>query len=353
MSVFPAFSSKLLTCPKASTVKMKYRVLGRTGLKVSELGMGGHEYARHLNISHFRGDRALEELLGVDELLETQDPRTNLIKEAIFSGINYFDTTLIEEAQSLGLALEILGKRDEVHLTAEVISPFRRIEGSNKSALMRAMASGVEERLKVLRTDRIDVFNLHMPADGYSREKFGAFIEALRWLRDEGKIGAIGTTCHQPRFLAELIREHDCFDVVTVPYNYHLKDPRDVLFPLCKEREVAFVAMKPFCWPYYGVPITYFEPESLPEGVISVSQTSLRWIMESPEVCTIIPGVNTLTELKDNVSAMEIDGGADEIILELCLNRALSQEGKTILRNLAQNEGVRRDIHAYASRALS
>jgi len=353
MSVLPALSSKLLTYPNASDVKMKYRVLGRTGLKVSELGMGGHEYARHLNLSHFRGDRELEEPVGVDELLETQDPRTNLIKEAISSGINYFDTTLIEEAQSLGLALETLGKRDEVHLTAEVISPFKRIEGSTKSALMRAMASGVEGRLKILRTDRIDVFNLHMPEDGYSREKFEAFIEALRWLRDEGKIGAIGTTCHQPRFLAELIREHDCFDVVTVPYNYHLRDTREVLFPLCQEREIAFVAMKPFCWPYYGVPITYFEPESLPEGAKSASQTSLRWIMESPEVCTIIPGVNTLAELKENASAFERDDGADEDILELCLNRALSLEGKAILRNLAQDEGVRRDIHAYASRVLS
>ena len=320
---------------------------------MSELGVGGHEYARHLNISHFRGGRELEELVGVDELLETQDPRTNLIKEAISSGINFFDTTLIEDAQSLGLALETLGKRDDVHLTSEVISPFRRIEGSTKSALMRAMASGVEGRLKILRTDRIDVFNLHMPEDGYSREKFEAFIEALRWLRDEGKIGAIGTTCHQPRFLAELIREHDCFDVVTVPYNYHLKDTKEVLFPLCKEREIAFVAMKPFCWPYYGVPITYFEPESQPDENKSASQTSLRWIMESPEVCTIIPGVNTLAELKDNVSALERDDGADESVLELCLKRALSQEGKAILRSLAKDESVRRDIHAYASRALS
>ena len=332
---------------------MKYRVLGRTGFKVSELGMGGHEYARHLNLSHFRGDRELEEPVGVNKLLETQDPRTNLIKEAISSGINFFDTTLIEEAQSLGLALETLRKRDDVHLTAEVISPFKRIEGSTKSALMRVMASGVEERLKVLRTDRIDIFNLHMPADGYSRKKFGAFIEALRWLRDEGKIEAIGTTCHQPRFLAELIREHDCFDVVTVPYNYNLKDPKDVLFPLCKEREIAFVAMKPFSWPYYGVPITYFEPESLPEGAISASQTSLRWIMESPEVCTVIPGVNTWVELKENVSALEKDDGADESFLEHCLNRALSPEGKVILRHLAKDEGVRSDIRAYASRALS
>jgi len=332
-------------------MKMKYRTLGRTGFKVSELGLGGHEYARHLNLSHFRGNRELEEPLSINELLETQDPRTNLIKEAISSGINYFDTTLIEEAQSLGLALETLGKRDEVYLTAEVISPFRRIESSTKSALMRVMASGVEGRLKVLRTDRIDVFNLCLPEDGYSREKLEAFIEVLKWLRKEGKIGAIGTTCHRPRFLAELIREHDCFDVVTVPYNYHLNDSNEVLFPLCKEREIAFVAMKPFCWPYYGVPITYFKPESLPEEVISVSQTSLRWIMESPEVCTVIPGVNSRAELKENVSAFERADGVDENILKICLNRALSQEGKAILRNLAKIKGVRTDIRAYASRA--
>jgi hypothetical protein len=47
---------------------------------------------------------------------------------------------------------------------------------------------------------------------------------------------------------------------------------------------------------------------------------------------------------------LENDNDADEGILELCLQRALSQEGKAILKNLAQDEGVRRDIHAYASR---
>jgi aryl-alcohol dehydrogenase-like predicted oxidoreductase len=330
---------------------MKYRVLGRTGLKVSELGMGGHEYARYLNPSHFLGDRELEEPVDANELLETQDPRTFLINEAISSGINYFDTTLIEEAQSLGHALETLGKRDEVHLTAEVISPFRRIEGSTKSSLMRAMVSGVEERLKVLRTERIDVFNLHMPEDGYSQEKLGAFIEALKWCQKEEKIGSIGTTCHQPGFLAELIKEHDCFDVVTVPYNYHLKDTKDVLFPLCKDLEIAFVAMKPFCWPYYGVPITYFEPDSPIEGDLSASQKSLSWIMGSPEISTIIPGMNTLAELHYNISALKRTNSTDEGFLERCLNRALSQEGKAILRNLAKDDSVRRDIHFYAKRA--
>ena len=68
---------------------------------------------------------------------------------------------------------------------------------------------------------------------------------------------------------------------------------------------------------------------------------------------TIIPGVNKLAELNENISALEKENGADEGILELCLQRALSQEGKAILRNLAQDESVRSDIHFYASRILS
>jgi hypothetical protein len=74
--------------------------------------------------------------------------------------------------------------------------------------------------------------------------------------------------------------------------------------------------------------------------------------MASSEICTVIPGVNSRAELKENISTLERADGVDESFLELCLNRALSYEGKAILRNLANIEGVRTDIRAYASRAL-
>ncbi|MGQ9781345.1 MAG: hypothetical protein ACUVQ8_03705 [Nitrososphaeria archaeon] len=81
---------------------MKYRVLGRTGLNLSELGVGGHEYRRWLNPIHFKIERDLK------EFLETQPQRNRLIEKAINSRINFFESSLKEEAESLGLALKAL-----------------------------------------------------------------------------------------------------------------------------------------------------------------------------------------------------------------------------------------------------
>jgi len=101
--------------------KMKYRVLGRTGLKVSELGFGGHEYRRPLPTTLGKwGD------INLKEFKEKQPQRTPLIEKGIEQGINYFDATQPEEAKSLGIALKELRAREDTikqrkdHINMEV-----------------------------------------------------------------------------------------------------------------------------------------------------------------------------------------------------------------------------------------
>jgi len=219
-------------------------------LKISELGLGGHEYSRFLNPNHFPTERKKEEEVSPEELLKSQDQRNKLIEKAIDAGVNYFDTTLTEECQSLGLALRTLGQRESVHIATETLWPIRRMKESPKSKWHELVLQDVEGRLRLLQTDHVEVFNIHLPEDNYSREVFEALIEILREICDEGKIGAIGAASHNPRFLAELMRKYDCFDSVMVRYNYHLQEARDVLFPLCEALEVGVVVMKPFSWPY-------------------------------------------------------------------------------------------------------
>lgn len=202
---------------------MRYRVLGRTGFKVSELGLGGHEYARFLNPIHFPGKRKVEEELRPEELLEGQGLRNRLIERAIDAGVNYFDTTWVEEAQSLGLALKTLGRRNDVFIAAETLWPMRRLKETERSRWHDAVSEGVDERLKHLQTDHVDVFNVHTPEADYSRDMFEIIIDVLRQIKDQGKIGAIGASSHELRFLAELIRGYDCFDSIMIPYNYRLQ----------------------------------------------------------------------------------------------------------------------------------
>jgi len=334
---------------------MRYRVLGRTGLKVSELGLGGHEYARFLNPNHFPGRRGVEEEVSAEELSEGQDSRNKLIERAIGAGVNYFDTTLTEECQSLGLALKTIGRRGEIYIATETLWPLRKLKDSPRARWREVVLEGVEGRLGLLQTDYVDVFNVHMPESDYSRKSFEALIEILKEIKDQGKIGAIGASSHRLRFLAELIRRYDCFDSVMIPYNYHRQEARHVLFPLCKALEIGVVVMKPFCWPYYGISFTHFCPAGLKVRGYTPPQMSLRWILGSPEVSTIVPGINTMEELEENLATFTTEHEIDETVLKGCLEMAQSPLGKERLRELCEDEGIARrrpDIQGYARRAL-
>ena len=333
--------------------EMKYRVLGRTGFKVSELGLGGHEYARFLNPYHFP-ERKAEKPVGHDELVKTQSPRTKIIECAINAGVNYFDTGLIEECQSLGYSLKTLGRRNEVHIAAEVITPVARLSTVPRARWRDTILEAIDERLNVLGTDRIDVFNVHGVSEGYSRERFEFVIEVLKEIRSQGKIRAIGTADHRLSFIGELIRRFDCFDSIMIPYNFHRQEAK-TLFPLCKALDVGIIVMKPFCWPYYGLSFTNFCPEGYETRGFSPAQTALRWILKSPEVSTIVPGTNTMTELEENVGAVSKEGEVDDSVLKKSLEIAKSSEGIKKLKALNKKDDVARTrayIRGYAKMAL-
>jgi aryl-alcohol dehydrogenase-like predicted oxidoreductase len=334
---------------------MKYRTLGRTGIKVSELGLGGHEYTRFLNPYHFPGKRKPEELVEQKELVSTQSQRTKLIKNAIDGGINYFDTGVVEECQSLGLALKTLGRREDVNIAAETMGPVARLESVPRARWRDTILEGIEERLKVLGTSYIDVYNVHEVSSGYSRERFEFVIDIMKEIKGQEKIRAIGVADHQPGFVAELMRKFDCFDSVMIPYNYDRQEAKQTFFPLCKSLDVGVVVMKPFCWPFYGIPFTHFCPEDIRKGPFSPSQTALKWILKSPEVSTVVPGTNTEAELEENIAAITKDDGIDEEILRKSLEIAKSPQGTGKLKELVKKEEMARTrayIRSYAKRAL-
>jgi len=234
------------------------------------------------------------------------------------------------------------------------MTPVARLRTVPWAKWRDTLLEGIDERLSVLETDHIDVFNIHGVSEVYSRERFEFVLDVLKEARSQGKIRAIGAADHRMSFMAELIRMFDCFDSVMVPYNYFSRET-EALFPLCKVLNIGVVVMKPFCWPYYGVSFTNFCPKDYEASVSSPAQTSLRWILRSPEVGTIVPGTNTVAELEENVGAISKEGEVDEGILKRSLETALSPEGKEKLKALKKMEDVARTrayIRGYAKRAL-
>lgn len=325
---------------------MKYRKLGRTGLKVSELGIGGHEYRRWLNTRQFANEK-----VNTEKFSKTQPQRNKIIERLIDAGVNYFDTTLPEEEKSLGEALKSLGRREEVYIAAAKNFLFSQLEKTPPSKWTETITEAVGERLRLLQTDYVDIFNINMPENNYSQEKLETTIAILEKMREKGKIGAIGASSHEPVFIAELIRKYDCFDSIMVPYNYHLQKARDELFPLCKARNVGVVVMKPLAWPYYGLSFTLFCPKELETNQFTPAQSSFKWILKSPEVSTIVTAVNSVNELEENLDTFAKQGKINEEILNGCLRVALGPQGKDRLREMTKH--LARDIQNYARKALN
>lgn len=324
---------------------MEYRILGRTELKVSELGFGGHEYRRPLPTTLGRWG-------GIDSeaFVRKQPQRNELVSQAIEAGINYFDATQLEEATSLGIALKELGAREDVYVALMILTPLSKIAKKPKSDWRQIIVNDIEEKLAALQSNYTDILNVHLPEIDYSSERLLGLMNVLRELKQDGKIRAIAASSHKPRFLAELIRKHDCFDSVMVRYNYHLQEARDIIFPLCNVLEIGVVIMKPFAWPYYGIPFMCFSPVEGESGPYTPAQTSLRWILNSPEVSTVVPGMNSPDELDENINAVEKDEAIDEKLLQRSLEAACSPKAKDQLEKLLNDPAI--DVRYFAKNTL-
>ena len=231
---------------------MEYTNLGNTGLKVSRLGFGGIPIQRI-----------------------TQEEATALIRKLPEYGVNYIDTargyTVSEEY--LGIAME--GIRDKFVLATKSMARTRE-----------AMEKDIETSLKNLRTDHIDLYQVHNapPAQMKIVTGEGGALEALLEAKAAGKIGHIGITAHEIGTF-EMGLEMDWVETIMFPYNFVELQAAD-LIRKCAEKGKGFICMKP-----------------LAGGAIENAPLAMRFIASNKDITVNIPGMASEDELKQNVAA--------------------------------------------------
>ena len=232
---------------------MEYRVLGKTGLKISQLGFGG------IPIQKIDAE-------GTKVLMN------RLLKE----GVNYIDTargyTVSEEY--LGYALE--GIRDQFVLATK--SMARTAE---------AMAADIDVSLKNLRTDYIDLYQVHNPNAKDLEQVMapGGALEALQAAKAAGKIGHIGVTLHSVDLFKEAVN-YDWVETIMFPYNIVETQGED-LIRICGEKDIGFIAMKP-----------------LAGGAIEDATLAMRFCCANPSLSVVIPGMAEEKEIAQNLAAV-------------------------------------------------
>lgn len=233
---------------------MDYVTLGKTGLKISRLGFGGIPIQR------------------VDAAVTKE-----LAKAMVEKGINYIDTArgyTVSESY-IGEALE--GIRDKFVLATKSMARTKE-----------AMVADIETSLNNLRTDYIDLYQVHNPNVEQLEQVVaeGGALEALQEAKAAGKIGHIGVTAHSLEVFEKAL-SYDWVETIMFPYNIVEKQGEE-LMRRCTEQNVGFIDMKP-----------------LAGGAIEDATLALRFICANPDVTVVIPGMFDLKEIEQNLAAVE------------------------------------------------
>ena len=233
---------------------MKYTTLGKTGLKISRMGFGGIP------------------------IQKVDVPAVRTLMEAMCEkGVNYIDTArgYTVSEQYIGEALE--GMRDRFVLATK-----------SMACTKEAMEKDIETSLRNLRTDHIDLYQVHNPSlsDLETVVAPGGALEALLEAKAAGRIGHIGVTAHMATVFEKAL-SMDWVETVMFPYNI-VETQGEALMRRCTEQNVGFIVMKP-----------------LAGGALEDAALAMRFIAQNPDVSVVIPGMYAVGELEQNLAAME------------------------------------------------
>ncbi len=246
---------------------MEQRSLGATGLTIKRVGFGGIPIQRISEVEAIR-----------------------VVRKSYESGINFFDTARVytNSEEKIGKALNTV--RDEVVLSTKTVK--RTKEG---------LLEDLNTSLKMLQTDRIDLYQLHMVSKAEEWRQIcsnGGALEGLYEAKKMGKIDHIGITSHNPELLVDILKE-DIFETIMIQFNYLTPNAIDELLPLCRKKNIGVIAMKP-----------------MGGGALSDKKTALKYALNNRDIDVVIPGMMSENEVMENIEI----GSANAVMTEYDFN---------------------------------
>jgi aryl-alcohol dehydrogenase-like predicted oxidoreductase len=300
---------------------MNYRQMGRTGLRVSELCLGAMTFGRET----------------------TEEDSIKILDRFVDAGGNFIDTA---DVYSAGTSEEILGRwlkgknRDDFVLATKV--RFRTAPGTNDVGLSRKhILSGVENSLRRLGTDYVDIYQIHMWDAATPLEET---LDVLNLLVQAGKVrylGASNLAGYQLQKAIDVSRANcwETFACLQPLYNLLDRSIEWELFPVCRNEGVGVIAWSPLRggwlsgkyhrgmsappagtrvedaekhgwserWSEYATDRTWNVIDALlavaEETGKTPAQVALNWVLNRPGITAPIIGVRTIAHLEGNLGA--------------------------------------------------
>lgn len=286
---------------------MEYTALGRTGLKVSVMGLGCGGYS------------CLGQKTG-----KSEKESISVVQRAIDLGINFFDT-----AETYGTEA-IVGKATKKKWETVVLSTKKAIVQEGILISSQEMIKGMEQSLLRLNTDHVEIFNLHGVKPQEYEYAVTEVLPVLLKMRKQGKIRFIGITesfSSDPHHrMLERAMHDNCWDVIMVGFNILNQSARERIFFSASEKNIGVIVM-------YAVRRVLSRPERLrqlmaelkkiglvdpalfdeedPLGflihggeAISLPDAGYRYCRDEPGVHVILSGTGNLEHLDANVNSI-------------------------------------------------
>lgn len=303
---------------------MKYKVLGKTGMKVSRICIG---------CMSFGGPKSE----GFQWTLGYEDSK-KIIDRAVDLGINFFDTA---DVYSNGQSEEIVGRslagrRNQVVLATKVGLPTGK--GPGDRGLARGhIRKNLKRSLEHLRTDRVDLYQIHRWDYGVPIAKVLATLtEAVK----EGEVDHIGASSMWARQLLQAIHTSEDkglekFETMQNHYNLAYREEEREMIPLCAERGIPIIPWSPLARGFLTGRYSrgskpdnlryrkdaylsgrYFKPEDFDvverlvevarEKGVTPAQLALAWLLNKETVCSPIVGPTKVEQLDELADSVEI-----------------------------------------------
>jgi aryl-alcohol dehydrogenase-like predicted oxidoreductase len=279
---------------------MTYRALGRTGMRVSEVGLGCGP-------------------LGADPKVDY----VPLLERALELGVNFYDTAdfYAEYRSEEWLGKAFAKKRDQVIIATK----FGTVPGKGKDFSVGHMRRCLEESLRRLQTDYVDLYQLHSPDEPILQDD--GLLGALRELKQQGKIRAYGLSLDGADFCIRAVRQWQP-DAIQILFNLFNLEPI-CSFRTCKEAGVGLIVKAPLDSGMLGGDLMPGMPEKgddprqrwgedstarrqqmmeelrfLTNGTGRTwSQAALHFVLCYRAISTVIPGTTSIAHLEENVAA--------------------------------------------------
>jgi uncharacterized protein len=286
---------------------MEYRQLGKTGIPISAVALGGHwkRVGEAALGRPFRGggyDQEDFDNIHSPDLMKNRDA---VVSRAIELGINYVDACAGPEI--LAYAKVLKGRRDRMYLGYSWHTRESRFADYQSAA---SLMKGLDEGMREAGLDYVDLWRISLPMDGVENKdqlravEEGA-VEALQRARSQGKVRFTGVSTHNRNWLRSVVEKYsDIIQVILFPYTAGSRARQQgSLFEAIQSAGVGAIGIKPFAGS------ALFLGDSSPSGEHAAeddrrARLAIRGVLSNPALSSTLPGCASVHQLENAVDAV-------------------------------------------------